>query len=248
MGINSTLKNLILQNPAVTKSILKTVRKAGFDIVNGPSAEVALLSNYGINLILDVGANVGQYATRTRTLGYEGRIISFEPIASVYAELANNAAPDLRWETFQLGLSNCDGEAVINVSEDSVYSSLMNSSALLSQKYDRSGYVAQETIKTAKLDSIFDRYCQPSDQTLLKIDVQGHEKYVLAGATAVLQHIKAIQLELSFVQHYEAEPLMMEMVEYLSTQGFTLIALSPLSHNLALGNLLQADGIFFRLA
>ena len=41
---------------------------------------IKLLDSYSIDLILDVGANTGQYAARMRGIGYAGEIVSFEPM------------------------------------------------------------------------------------------------------------------------------------------------------------------------
>jgi len=76
---------------------------------------------------------------------------------------------------------------------------------------------------------------------------KGLKKNVLEGAHSSLEHIKGIQLELSFVSHYEGELLMMEMLDFLFKEGFTLVMLEPLHHNLQSGKLSQANGIFFRL-
>ncbi len=96
---NIKIKDLLLKNPRLTSLILKTVRKAGFDIISGTNPEVALLSNHGINVIFDVGANIGQYAMRTRALGYKGKIVSFEPVSSVFSKLSKNAKNDPLWTT-----------------------------------------------------------------------------------------------------------------------------------------------------
>jgi hypothetical protein len=91
------LKNFIQQNPRISTYILENFRKTGFDIIHGSNPSVALLKKYGISLIFDVGANVGQYAMRTRSLGYKGKIVSFEPLSSAFNHLLNNAAHDPLW-------------------------------------------------------------------------------------------------------------------------------------------------------
>ena len=83
---------------------------------------------------------------------------------------------------------------------------------------------------------------------ILVIDTQGFEKNVLESAGCSLNHITGIQLELSFVEHYEGELLFMDMLNFLDDKGFTLVHLQPLVHQLQAGNSLkQADGMFFRL-
>jgi FkbM family methyltransferase len=244
---NIKIKDLLIKNPSLTSLILKTVRKAGFDIISGTNSEVALLSNYGISIIFDVGANIGQYAMRTRALGYKGKIVSFEPVSSVFSELSKNAKNDPLWTTLNFGCGNYDGEALINISENSQFSSILNQVPSLNQEYPESAYVGQEKITIHKIDSIFSEYHRPGEKIFLKIDTQGFEKNVLEGANSSLEHIIGIQLELSFVSLYESEVLMMEMIDLLLKQGFRIVMLEPLSHNLQSGKLSQANGIFFRL-
>ncbi len=201
MNFNSSLKDILVKNPRITSSILKRVRKAGFDIISGINPAVALLSNYDISVIFDVGANTGQYAMRTRALGYQGKIVSFEPLSSVFRELSKNAKSDPLWTTLNFGCGHYDGEALINISEVSVFSSIVNQMPLLNQEYPDSNYVGKEKIAVHKIDSIFNKYCGTGEKVFLKIDTQGFEKNVLEGAQSSLEHITGIQLELSFVPH-----------------------------------------------
>ncbi|MBE9009320.1 FkbM family methyltransferase [Pseudanabaenaceae cyanobacterium LEGE 13415] len=247
MNISTFVKRLIYRNPQISLAILNKVRQLGFDIVEGVNPELALLSNSGIDVILDIGANQGQYARRLRTLGYKGRIVSFEPTAEVFSQLQARSSADPLWTVVQLGLGNYDGTATIHVSESSVFSSLLPQAPLLNQTYPESTYVKTEDIQIHQLDTIFEQYCKPDDRAFLKIDVQGFEPQVLEGAINSLDQVLGVQLELSFVQHYEGEPLMREMQDWLQNQGFTLVLLKPLEHNLHDNQLLQADGLFFRL-
>jgi FkbM family methyltransferase len=242
------LKNFIQKNPRISTYILENFRKTGFDIINGPNPSFALLKKYGISLIFDVGANVGQYAMRTRSLGYKGKIVSFEPLSSAFNHLSKNAACDPLWITENLGCGNYDGEALINVSKHTVYSSILEPLSWLQEESPDSTAVAAEQIKICRIDSIFEQYYRVGDQVLLKIDTQGFEKYVLEGTDCSLIHITGIQLELSFVEHYEGELLFMDMLKFLNDNGFILVSLQPLVHQLqARNSLTQADGMFFRL-
>ena len=45
----------------------------------------AMLGHHGVDLVFDVGANTGQFATALRTAGYVGTIVSFEPLSSAPA-------------------------------------------------------------------------------------------------------------------------------------------------------------------
>lgn len=202
------------------------------------------LKYYGINILLDVGANTGQYAGLMRRIGYKGKIVSFEPLSSAYTGLANNAMDDNNWLYENFALGNTNEKAVIHVSGNSYSSSLLD--ILPSHiAYDAdSRYVAEETIQIQKLDDIFQNYCQPEDVVMMKIDTQGFEKNVLEGAKESLPNITLLQLEISIEPLYDKEVLFVEMVNYLQEIGFELFTLENGIRNPESGKLLQVDGIF----
>src|SRR5262249_33665755 len=77
-----------------------------------------------IDLVVDVGANIGQYAESLRKDGYAGWIVSAEPVGAVHEALAERAAGDRRWKTLNVAFGERDGQAEINVSKASVFSSI----------------------------------------------------------------------------------------------------------------------------
>jgi hypothetical protein len=56
-----------------------------------------MLNHARVDLLLDVGANVGQYAMRRIETGYSGRIVSFEPLSGPRAALEKEAAGHPNW-------------------------------------------------------------------------------------------------------------------------------------------------------
>src|SRR5439155_27146309 len=125
----------------------------------------------GVPLVVDVGANRGQYATDLRQHGYRGKIVSFEPLEEAFAQLAAAAARDVDWTCHRMALGVAAGEAQINVA-----SNLESSSLLEMEVGHRAGapevsMVSVETVPVSRLDDVLDddRPC------LLKLDVQGYE-------------------------------------------------------------------------
>jgi len=199
---------------------------------------------YGINVLLDVGANIGQYARLMRRIGYQGEIISFEPLSSAFSELKKNADGDEKWLCEHFALGNKEEQSIIHISENSYSSSLLNILPLHIAYDADSRYVAEETIQIKRLDDIFQNYCQPEDVVMLKIDTQGFEKNVLEGAKQSLRNITLLQLEISIEPLYDKEVLFVEMFNYLQEIGFELFTLENGIRNPESGKLLQVDGIF----
>jgi len=74
------------------------------------------IRHFGVNCVIDVGANAGQYATMLRKdVGFAGTILSFEPNPAVFAALERRASGDPRWHCHNVALSDADGTAVFNI-------------------------------------------------------------------------------------------------------------------------------------
>jgi FkbM family methyltransferase len=206
-----------------------------------------LLAAYRVNTVLDVGANAGQYARQLRqALDYRGRIISFEPLSSAYTALARAATGDPLWQAFQYALGDKCERQVIHIAANSYSSSLLNMLPAHLQSAPESGYIGQEEIDVKTLDSLLSNLCSADDRVWLKIDTQGFESQVLAGARDSLGKISTVQLEMSLVPLYEGELLMDGMLALMKKLGYQLVSIEPGFSDPQSGQLLQADGIFHR--
>jgi hypothetical protein len=88
---------------------------------------------------------------------------------------------------------------------------------------------------------------KPNDKVFLKIDVQGFEQHVLAGGESTINdRCAGLQLELSFLPLYEGGMLINQALDLVYSMGFTLTGLLPCFVDPRDGQMLQADGIFFR--
>lgn len=202
-----------------------------------------LLHALQVDLVVDVGAARGGFAQEVRSFGYAGRIVSFEPLASAFADLASTAAPDAAWEVRNRALGSSPGSAEINVASNSDSSSLLPMDERHVAAAPEVGYVATETITVARLDD--ELADDPARRPFLKLDTQGFEREVLAGGTRALDRAVGLQLELSFVPLYAGGMLVDEAVAFAYGHGFVLAALESGFSDPG-GAVLQADGIFVR--
>jgi len=209
---------------------------------------IMMFDNKQVDCVLDVGANVGQYADAVRGAGYQGRIVSFEPQGMPHAELAAAAAADPFWEVPPpMALGDEEGEVTIHVSNRSDMSSVLPMSDATLAALPKSYYTGEvEKVPCHRLDGIFDEYVKTARHSFLKIDSQGYEWKILQGAEKCIDKLTGIQLEMSLVEMYEGEKLLSDLTNLLKNRGFDLHMLIPGYFSKKLKRQMQVDGIFFR--
>ena len=206
------------------------------------------LDRFGVDLVLDVGANVGQFAREIRTFGYPGRIVSFEPLEDAHRRLGEAAAGDGAWRVHpRCAIGDSDGEVAINVSANSVSSSLLPMTDAHAGAAGASAYVGRETVPSFRLDSVAAPYLAAAKSPFLKIDTQGFEWQVLDGAAQSLPRLRGLLCELSLVELYAGQRLWLDVLARLEAAGFTLWNLQPGFADPRDGRTLQLDAVLFRL-
>jgi FkbM family methyltransferase len=204
------------------------------------------LDHYQVDLVIDVGANSGQYGEGVRACGYRGRILSFEPVTAARTRLEACAGDDDLWAVSAKALGSVTGAAKINVAGNgAMSSSLLPMLAAHSSASPGADYVGTEDVEVCRLDELTDMI-GAARRIHLKLDVQGLEGEVLDGARALGSRIAGIEMELSFVPLYEGGLLYREAFERMADTGYTLKQLFPGLTDYRTGALLQADAIFYR--
>jgi FkbM family methyltransferase len=206
------------------------------------------LTSRKIDVILDAGANSGQYATGLRHSEFAGRIVSFEPLSGPFARLAHNAAADPLWDCRQYALGDDDTMISMNVAGNgAASSSILPMLQSHRDAFPRANYVSTEDVEIRRLDAVAPEVLRPNDAAFLKIDVQGFEKHVIAGGeTTIKQHCAGMQVELSFAPLYDGDMLVQDALDLVDSLGFVLAGLAPGFIDVRNGRVLQADGVFFR--
>jgi FkbM family methyltransferase len=213
--------------------------------MNYVQRQSTLMRDRRISLVLDVGANKGQYGKSLRdNIGYKGRIASFEPLRDAFGQLKRTTARDPLWECHNIAFGDSNGTATINVSANSHSSSLLPVSGRTLEIEPSVGYVG--TQEFYRLESLLDQFAKPDDRIYLKIDTQGYELKILNGALGVINRFELIQLETSFFEVYRGETLIGDVIKFLDYLGYRVVSIEPGWENPTTGELLQADFIFGR--
>lgn len=230
----------------IIKSAFKTL---GLNISRNGKKSASPILYHNIELLFDVGANVGQYAMLSREEGYKGKIVSFEPLPVAYELLLKKSKNDYSWTVHErCAVGSNPSEAEINISENSYSSSLLPMLQAHALAAPESVYIGKAKTKIISLDSIFNCYRKNNEKTFLKIDTQGFESEVLKGLSENLKNIFAVQLELSIVPLYDNQETYQYFFTFFENNGFVLWSLIPGFTNSITGQMLQFDAIFVRRA
>jgi FkbM family methyltransferase len=211
------------------------VRRTGFDLVRLPPPNTLerhlseLLPELEIDLVVDVGAMHGNYATMLRRIGYRGPIVSFDPVPSNIEILQQRAASDRMWTIVPLALGDTTCEAELHISRNTDLSSFLELS-----DYGRSTFPAISdqidamTVSVRRLDEIASKHVPDQARSIfLKIDTQGFDLAVFRGGAGLHPRISALQLELSLKPLYEGMADMTEGLEALRAANYEITGLFP---------------------
>jgi FkbM family methyltransferase len=196
-----------------------------------------------VSTVVDVGANIGQFALLARRVFPEATIHSFEPMpdAADRFQRSLKRAPHIHLHRTALGAIAGTSKIFVTRRQDS--SSLLKPT-LQTDFYPGGDVVAQIEIPVVALEDVL----KPSDlasPALLKIDVQGFELEVLLGCRSRLRCFDWIYCELSFKELYEGQRLAPEVIAWLHREGFEMdgVYVGDLTYD-ADGRAVQADFLF----
>jgi FkbM family methyltransferase len=205
------------------------------------------LVQFGIDLLLDVGANAGQFGKDMRSMGYGGRIVSFEPLSMAHSQLERAAKNDPLWTVYQrCAVGDRDGDVTINVAGNSVSSSLLPMTPAHESAARSSVYVGTEKVRLVRLDSLVETYLPSACTSFLKIDAQGFEWAVLDGAASLVPRLRGVLCELSLVELYQGQRLWLDVIRRLESEGLRVWAIQPGFTDHRDGRTLQLDAVCFR--
>ena len=226
--------------------IRKAFNLIGLDIRKAKRDQKTVwLESFDIRTVIDVGANIGQFAIDVHRLFPDAAIYSFEPLPEPYNELLVNTKSFPKFNPYNFALGDYEGTTEMYSNEFSQSSSMLEMADSHKQAFPHTKNTTSITVNIQTLDLIASKLELDTD-ILLKIDVQGSEKQVLDGAKETLKKVKIIIIETSYISLYKDQPLFGDVHNYLADLGFRFHGnLGQLIHPVE-GSVLQGDSIFIK--
>ncbi len=210
----------------VRKTLARSLfRLCGYDVLkvkHSPYANLLGLRNYDIRSILDIGANIGQFARQMRSEFPRARVYCFEPVPEPFEKLST-------WASRQNGAVTVHNVAIgdepgtvemFHHVRFSQSSSILPTTETSHRLYEVTRHQQIVNVEVVTLDDIVERLDPPPEPELLvKSDVQGYEDRVIRGGTATLRRARACVVEASLDPLYEGQAQFEQLVTQLTDLG-----------------------------
>jgi len=227
--------------------IRKAIQKTGFDLhrYRPIPNKLSYLQNLGLRVILDVGANTGQFAKEIRKILPEAKIYSFEPIKECFEQLNESMETDKNFEAFNFALGDKNETMKINKSSYTPSSSILEMADVHKTLFPHTKESGLEQIKVKRLDDIIN-LISLEKEILIKVDVQGFEDKVITGGIETFKKARVILIENSFVELYKNQPLFDDIYEKLKSLGFVYKGGLQEKLDKKTGQILFEDSLFIK--
>jgi FkbM family methyltransferase len=208
----------------------------------------SVIERSDIDLVIDAGANEGQFVSRLRSF-YRGEILSFEPVTFAFDKLAKAASKDPDWHVYKLALGSQDLTATINVSDRTLFSSLLKANDFCAQRFgDHATGKHKEVISIRRLDRLLEEIVPDigNRRVFLKMDTQGYDLEVFKGLGDRIERVIGLQSEVSLISIYEGMPHWTDSISLYEQSGFGVVGMFPV--NLDSGRVIEYDCLLERIA
>lgn len=203
----------------------------------------ALIRHSGADVVVDIGANRGQFAQRLRATGFTGRILSVEPLPEEHTHLCQISAQDPDWTIApRAAIGGDQGEITLYRYADSSLSSALQPIG------DSSGFADAIEVPTPlkTLDALIAEHVTSDAKLFVKIDVQGLEMQVIAGGATTLGRASGVSVELALRRIYKDEPGYLEVLTALDAHGLVPVYFSHVTSKRRMRPEMQMDAVLLR--
>lgn len=200
------------------------------------------MKEQGVDLVVDIGANVGQFSLAVRNCIPSAKLIAFEPLAEPASRFRSVLGGDRNVRFVQCAIGPTTGKAEMHISKAVDSSSLLPINTRQSELFPGTEESHVAYIQVAPLDE-FLKDQQIYENALLKIDVQGYELETLKGCESLLNMFAYLYVECSFIELYQGQALAHDVIAWLHERGFSLSCIGHITYNRD-GISIQGDFLF----
>jgi FkbM family methyltransferase len=195
--------------------------------------------------VIDIGANVGQFAVAASRLFADAHVCSIEPDSRTATRLRNNLKSEQNANVLVTAVGDYVGEVVFHVNNDSQVSSMLALGQDRVSAFPQSKVVEEISVPISTLDALFIQH-QFEKPILVKIDVQGAEDKVIRGSGKFLQDVDWVLMEVTFADLYEGEMDFQNISNLMAESGFKFVR--PLNFHVSplTGEIIEMDALFWR--
>ncbi|HMJ89674.1 MAG TPA: FkbM family methyltransferase [Candidatus Acidoferrum sp.] len=174
----------------------------------------------GLAKIIDVGANVGQWAEFWQSVNRPEQILSIEPNPESFRKLLEKSAKQQGWTCVNLAAGDQPGTLSFNVPSDSTSASLLGVKA--KEGWEDPDCVANPKRISVNVERVDELASDWPEISLLKVDAEGYECHVLRGAQGTLRRTSFILVELTWFERFESGATAWTIHDFLSQNDFVL--------------------------
>lgn len=177
-----------------------------------------LLKLVNPDLILDCGANKGQWVSDIAHFYKNIPIISIEPLKEPFSELEKLKIRFNNLQTLKIALSDESTKAEMQVASNGGASSTLSSPTNHLKVNPQITFDLKESVEVKTLDSL--AQLKGFSRIFIKLDLQGFEFKALQGATDLLKSVALVEIESSLTPQYLGETPHHELIIFLKNLGF----------------------------
>lgn len=208
-----------------------------------------LFSSHDFGLVLDIGANQGQYYHQIRNgLGYKGWIVSVEPNPRDFEILKETAGNDPKFIGINQACGSVPGSVILHVMTDSKLSSIYQANDQFRERfYSDFSNNREITVNMTTVEEILNGLeIKWEGNIFLKTDTQGHDLEVLKGLGGFVDSIQAIQCEQSVIPIYDGVNDFTSFNKFLNLQNFYLLSSTPVLRDKKDQSIMEINAFYIR--
>lgn len=218
-----------------------------------PGQILRSIQHHNIDFVFDIGANKGQYAKELFIMGYEGKIVSIEPVKESFKlllkEVEVGKIRGWNWGVYpRCAVGKINNTDFINVADHLELSSFMNYNPTENIGRLKLNYVDREEVDVKCFDNIFNKFYKAKDNLkyFLKLDVEGYEGEIFEGMKSSWDKLGGIQVEVILTKLWKKGKSYDKIIKLIESKGFKLFAIHSIANQEETGKTLALDLIFFK--